>query len=128
MKRSEVYAAIRDWLTAHGFCEGYTVQARFWNEKNHSPTDRYIVIQQNGGGVAEEAVTRDYFRILVISARNDTGIAEVEDLADAIRQSMITDYKTDKIINMKPTGAIPTIQTREGRFVFTVAFQTIISR
>jgi hypothetical protein len=55
-------------------------------------------------------------------------IDQVEDLADAIRQSMLTEYKTDKITHMKPVGAIPAIQTREGRFIFTVAFQTIISR
>lgn len=128
MKRSEVYDNIRDWIQSHGYDEGYILQARFWNERPDTNNDRYIVIQQNGGAAGEEAITRDYFRILVISARNDENISEVEDLADAIRQSMLTEFKTDKIIHMKPTGAIPAIMTKEGRYIFTVAFQTIISR
>lgn len=128
MKRSEVYDNIRDWIQSHGYDEGYILQARFWNERPDTNNDRYIVIQQNGGAAGEEAITRDYFRILVISSRNDKNISEVEDLADAIRQSMLTEFKTDKIIHMKPTGAIPAIMTKEGRYIFTVAFQTIISR
>lgn len=128
MKRSEVYDEIRDWIKFHEYDEGYILQARFWNEKSNSNNDRYIVIQQNGGAAGEEAITRDYFRILVISARNDANISEVEDLADAIRQSMLTEFKTDKIVHMKPTGAIPAIMTKEGRYIFTVAFQAIISR
>ncbi|HAG6866466.1 TPA: hypothetical protein HF215_002533 [Escherichia coli] len=128
MKRSEVYDNIRDWIQSHGYDEGYILQARFWNERPDTNNDRYIVIQQNGGAAGEEAITRDYFRILVISSRNDKNISEVEDLADAIRQSMLTEFKTDKIVHMKPTGAIPAIMTKEGRYIFTVAFQTIISR
>ncbi|EED0293252.1 hypothetical protein CO989_09555 [Escherichia coli] len=128
MKRSEVYDNIRDWIQSHGYDEGYILQARFWNERPDTNNARYIVIQQNGGAAGEEAITRDYFRILVISARNDENISEVEDLADAIRQSMLTEFKTDKIIHMKPTGAIPAIMTKEGRYIFTVAFQAIISR
>ncbi|HBP9081237.1 TPA: hypothetical protein L6746_000665 [Escherichia coli] len=128
MKRSEVYDNIRDWIQSHGYDEGYILQARFWNERPDTNNVRYIVIQQNGGAAGEEAITRDCFRILVISARNDANISEVEDLADAIRQSMLTEFKTDKIIHMKPTGAIPAIMTKEGRYIFTVAFQTIISR
>ncbi|HAW7813107.1 hypothetical protein AM272_05370 [Escherichia coli] len=128
MKRSEVYDNIRGWIQSHGYDEGYILQARFWNERPDTNNARYIVIQQNGGAAGEEAITRDYFRILVISARNDENISEVEDLADAIRQSMLTEFKTDKIIHMKPTGAIPAIMTKEGRYIFTVAFQTIISR
>ncbi|HAX9820952.1 TPA: hypothetical protein JS209_000941 [Escherichia coli] len=128
MKRSEVYDNIRGWIQSHGYDEGYILQARFWNERPDTNNARYIVIQQNGGAAGEEAITRDYFRILVISARNDANISEVEDLADAIRQSMLTEFKTDKIIHMKPTGAIPAIMTKDGRYIFTVAFQTIISR
>ncbi|MDK6461294.1 hypothetical protein QP136_05525 [Escherichia coli] len=128
MKRSEVYDNIRDWIQSHGYDEGYILQARFWNERPDTNNARYIVIQQNGGAAGEEAITRDYFRILVISSRNDKNISEVEDLADAIRQSMLTEFKTDKIVYMKPTGAIPAIMTKEGRYIFTVAFQAIISR
>ncbi|EHX8465862.1 hypothetical protein ACFMD5_001205 [Escherichia coli] len=128
MKRSEVYDNIRDWIQSHGYDEGYILQARFWNERPDTNNARYIVIQQNGGAAGEEAITRDYFRILVISSRNDKNISEVEDLADAIRQSMLTEFKTDKIVHMKPTGAIPAIMTKEGRYIFTVAFQAIISR
>ncbi|WP_215410568.1 hypothetical protein [Escherichia coli] len=128
MKRSEVYDNIRGWIQSHGYDEGYILQARFWNERPDTNNARYIVIQQNGGAAGEEAITRDYFRILVISSRNDKNISEVEDLADAIRQSMLTEFKTDKIVHMKPTGAIPAIMTKEGRYIFTVAFQAIISR
>ncbi|KLQ03242.1 hypothetical protein ABF76_14685 [Enterobacter hormaechei subsp. xiangfangensis] len=90
--------------------------------------ERYLVIQQNGGGKPEEAITRDYFRILLLSGQNDSDINHVEDLADAIRQAMIDDYKTECIISMQPIGGITAIQTEEGRYLFDISFQTIISR
>ena len=50
------------------------------------------------------------------------------DSADAIRQAMIDDYKTECIISMQPIGGITAIQTEEGRYLFDISFQTIISR
>ena len=95
MTRSEVYDALRAWLQSHGFDVGYRVQKRFWNELENTEGERYLVIQQNGGGKPEEAITRDYFRILLLSGQNDSDINHVEDRADAIRQAMIDDYKTE---------------------------------
>ena len=109
MTRSEVYDALRAWLQSHGFDVGYRVQ-------------------QNGGGKPDEAITRDFFRILVLSGQNDSDINEVEDRADAIRQAMIDDYQTECIISMQPIGGITAIQTEEGRYLFDISFQTIISR
>jgi hypothetical protein len=128
MKRSEVYSALEAWLLKHGFDTGYTVQVRFWTELDAPKRDRYLVIQQNNGGTTEEAVTRDYFRFVLISARNDRGVSEVEDNADAIRQAMIDEYKTECIVSMKPIGGIPSNKTKEGRYLFEINFQTIISR
>ncbi|EBA6489811.1 hypothetical protein BZH87_21920 [Salmonella enterica] len=128
MTRSEVYNALRAWLQSHGFDVGYRVQSRFWKDSEESAGDRFIVIQQNGGGKPEEAITRDYFRILLLSGQNDSNINQVEDLADAIRQAMIDDYKTESIISMQPIGGITAIQTEEGRYLFDISFQTIISR
>ncbi|EAZ0407585.1 hypothetical protein GS124_002769 [Salmonella enterica] len=128
MTRSEVYDALRVWLQSHGFDVGYRVQKRFWNELEGTEGERYLVIQQNGGGKPEEAITRDFFRILVLSGQNDSDINEVEDRADAIRQAMIDDYKTECIISMQPIGGITAIQTEEGRYLFDISFQTIISR
>lgn len=128
MTRSEVYNALRAWLQSHGFDVGYRVQSRFWKDSEESAGDRFIVIQQNGGGKPEEAITRDYFRILLLSGQNDSNINQVEDLADAIRQAMIDDYKTECIISMQPIGGITAIQTEEGRYLFDISFQTIISR
>lgn len=85
MTRSEVYDALRAWLQSHGFDVGYRVQKRFWNEMEGTEGERYLVIQQNGGGKSEEAITRDFFRILVLSGQNDSDINEVENRADAIR-------------------------------------------
>ncbi|WP_425249450.1 phage tail termination protein, partial [Enterobacter hormaechei] len=53
MTRSEVYDALRAWLQSHGFDVGYRVQKRFWNELEGTEGDRYLVIQQNGGGKPE---------------------------------------------------------------------------
>lgn len=128
MTRSEVYDALRAWLQSHGFDVGYRVQKRFWKDSEESAGDRFIVIQQNGDGKPEEAITRDYFRILLLSGQNDSNINQVEDRADAIRQAMIDDYKTECIISMQPIGGITAIQTEEGRYLFDISFQTIISR
>lgn len=128
MKRSEVYDALRAWLQLHGFDAGYRVQYRFWNELQNTEGERYLIIQQSGGGRAEEAITRDYFRILLLSGQNESSITEVEDRADAIRQAMLDDYQTECIISMQPTGGITAIRTEEGRDLFDISFQTIISR
>ena len=115
MTRNEVYDSLRAWLQSHGFDVGYRVQKRFWNELENTEGERYLVIQQNGGGKPEEAITRDYFRILLLSGQNDSDINQVEDRADAIRQAMIDDYKTECIISMQPIGGITAIKTEEGR-------------
>lgn len=128
MTRTEIYDALRSWLQAHGFDTGYRVQKRFWNEKAAQQADRYLIIQQNGGGNSEEALTRDYFRIILLSAQNDASPDDVEDRADAIRQAMIGEYKTECLISMQPVGGIVSILTEEGRYLFDINFQTIISR
>lgn len=128
MTRTEVYDALRAWLQAHGFDTGYRVQKRFWNEQAAQQTDRYLIIQQNGGGGTEEALTRDYFRFILLSAQNDASPDDVESRADAIRQAMIDDYRTECLISMQPLGGITAILTEEGRYLFDINFQTIISR
>lgn len=128
MNRTEIYDALKAWLQSHGFDAGYRVQKRFWNEQDNTEGERYLVIQQDGGGKPEEAITRDYFRILLLSGQNDSNINQVEDRADAIRQAMIDNYKTESIISMQPVGGIPAIKTAEGRYLFEINFQAIISR
>lgn len=128
MTRSEVYDALRAWLQSHGFDTGYKLQKRFWDEQKATANTRYIVIQQNGGGGTEEALTRDYFRFILLSGQNDAAVDEVEDHADAIRQAMINEYSTECIISMQPLAGITAIKTEEGRYLFDVSFQTIISR
>lgn len=128
MTRAEVYDALRAWLQAHGFDTGYRVQKRFWNEQAAQQADRYLIIQQNGGGSTEEALTRDYFRLILLSAQNDASPDDVESRADAIRQAMIDEYKTECLVSMQPIGGITSILTEEGRYLFDINFQTIISR
>lgn len=128
MTRTEVYDALRAWLQLKGFDTGYRVQKRFWNEQTAQQADRYLIIQQNGGGGTEEALTRDYFRFILLSAQNDASPDDVESRADAIRQAMIDDYKTECLISMQPLGGITAILTEEGRYLFDINFQTIISR
>lgn len=69
MTRSEVYNALRMWLQSHGFDVGYRVQKRSWNELEGTEGERYLVIQQNGGGTPEEAITRDFFASLFCQNR-----------------------------------------------------------
>lgn len=128
MTRSGIYDVLLAWLQSHAFDTGYRVQYRFWNELQGTEAERYLIIQQNGGGTTEEAVTRDYFRFLLLSGQNDNSINEVEERADAIRQAMISDYRTDCIVSMQPVGGIIVIKTEEGRFLFEISFQTILSR
>lgn len=128
MTRTEVYDALRAWLQTHGFDSGYRIQKRFWNEQAEQQADRYLIIRQNGGGGTEESLTRDYFRFILLSAQNDQSPDEVESRADEIRQAMIDEYKTECLISMQPIGGISAILTEEGRYLFDINFQTIISR
>lgn len=128
MTRTEVYDALSAWLQTHGFDSGYRIQKRFWNEQAAQQADRYLIIQQNGGGGTEESLTRDYFRLILLSAQNDQSPDEVESRADDIRQAMIDEYKTECLISMQPIGGISAILTEEGRYLFDINFQTIISR
>lgn len=128
MTRTEVYDALKAWLQTHGFDSGYRTQKRFWNEQAAQQADRYLIIQQNGGGGTEESLTRDYFRFILLSAQNDQSPDEVESRADDIRQAMIDEYKTECLISMQPIGGISAILTEEGRYLFDINFQTIISR
>lgn len=128
MTRSGIYDVLLAWLQSHAFDTGYRIQYRFWNELQGTEAERYLIIQQNGGGGTEEAITRDYFRFLLLSGQNDSNINEVEDRADAIRQAMISDHRTDCIVSMQPVGGITAIKTEEGRFLFEISFQTILSR
>ncbi|EPG7575997.1 MULTISPECIES: phage tail termination protein [Providencia] len=127
MTSSEIYDAIGDWLVSHNFSAGYRLQKRFWKESEGSQIDRFMVIQRMGGANSEEAVTRDSYRILLISAIGDTNIDEVDDLASRIRSAMLDDYQTGCIISMRPIGGISDHMS-ENRIFFEINFNTIISR
>ena len=128
MTRSEVYDALRAWLQQHGFDTGYRVQKRFFTEQPDTQNERYLIIQQNGGGEGEEAVSRDYFRIILLSGQDDASIDAVENNADAIRRAMSLEHQTECIILMQPIGGIPAFKTEEGRTAFEINFRTIISQ
>lgn len=128
MTRIEVYDAILNWLEAHNFTAGYMVQKRFWNDADGNEASRYLILQQTGGGASDEGVLRDYFRIIILSGQNDNDVDSVELHADSIRQTMLDEYKTNCIINMAPIGGLPVVKTEEGRWLFEINFQSIISR
>lgn len=128
MTRSEIYDALRAWLQGHGFDSGYRVQKRQWTEVQNTRNARYLILQQNGGGAGEEAITRDYFRLILLTGQDDVSIDDVEDRAEEIRQAMLNDQQTECIILMQPIGGIPAFRTEEGRYAFEINFQTIISR
>ncbi len=128
MTRNEVYDALRAWLQQHGFDTGYRVQKRFFSERPDSQNERYLIIQQNGGGSDEEAVSRDYFRIILLAGQNDPGVDAIENNADAIRRAMSLEHQTECIILMQPVGGIPAFRTEEGRVAFEINFRTIISQ
>lgn len=125
---SDTYQSIKTWLSSHNLLDGYVLQFRKWIEIKTAKYNRYIVILPAGGGNASEAVTRDYFRIVIISAINDSNIVEVNDRADEIRQFMLDDFETNEIISMSPISGITQSNTEEGRFIFEFTAQMIISR
>lgn len=125
---SNTYQSIKDWLVSHNLIGDYIFQFRKWVEVNNTQSKRYIVVMPAGGGNANEAVTRDYFRIVIVSAINDFNIVAVNDKADEIRQSMLDDYEMNDVISMNPISGITQSNTEEGRFVFEFTAQMIISR
>jgi hypothetical protein len=125
---SDTYQSIKTWLSSHNLLDGYVLQFRKWVEVKNTKFNRYIVIVPAGGGNASEAVTRDYFRIVIISAINDSNIVSVNDRADEIRQFMLDDFEINEVISMNPISGITQSNTEEGRFVFEFTAQMIISR
>ncbi|MFQ1000270.1 hypothetical protein, partial [Gilliamella sp. BG6] len=116
------------WLNSHNLLDDYILQFRKWVEVKNTKSNRYIVIVPAGGGNASEAITRDYFRIVIISAINDSDVVAVNDKADEIRQFMLDDFESNNVISMSPISGITQANTEEGRFIFEFTAQMIISR
>lgn len=125
---SDTYKSLKNWLHFNNLLDGYTLQFRRWVEVKNAKTARYIVIIPAGGDNANEALTRDFFRFVIISAINDSNIVAVNDRADEIRQSMLDDFQINDVISMSPISGITQSNTEEGRFVFEFTAQLIISR
>ncbi|OVZ99007.1 hypothetical protein CBW53_03115 [Yersinia frederiksenii] len=126
MKRSDVYSAITEWIESHGFDAGYTIQRREWTDGKAD--ERFIVIMASNNVSTEEAIIKDNFRIIVISKKNESDLNSVEDLADNIRQKMISNYSFKYITQMKPIGSLYPIRTKENRWLIEINFQATISR
>lgn len=126
MTRSEVYDTLKEWVTNNFNVTGYAFQKRFWMDTGANK--RYIVLQESGGGNIEQSHQLDTFRLLFISGRDDPAPDEVEDLADAVRQKMIDSHSYGKIFLFEPISGIPAAKTKEGRFIFTVAFHINLAR
>lgn len=125
---SDTYKSIKEWLLSHDLLDGYILQFRRWVEVKNTKAAKYIVIIPAGGDNANEALTRDFFRFVIISAINDSDIVAVNDRADEIRQSMLDDFQINDVISMSPISGITQSNTEEGRFVFEFTAQLIISR
>lgn len=126
---SDTYNSIKSWLNSHNLLDDYILQFRKWVEVKNTKSNRYIVIlPAAGGGNASEAITRDYFRIVIISAINDSDVVAVNDKADEIRQFMLDDFESNNVISMSPISGITQANTEEGRFIFEFTAQMIISR
>jgi hypothetical protein len=125
---SDTYNSIKSWLNSHNLLDDYILQFRKWVEVKNTKSNRYIVILPVGGGNASEAITRDYFRIVIISAINDSDVVAVNDKADEIRQFMLDDFESNNVISMSPISGITQANTEEGRFIFEFTAQMIISR
>lgn len=125
---SDTYKSIKEWLISHDLLDGYTLQFLKWVEVKNTKTAKYIVIIPAGGGDVNEALTRDFFRFVIISAINDSNIVAVNDRADEIRQSMLDDFQINNVISMTPISGITQSNTEDGRFVFEFTAQLIISR
>lgn len=125
---SDTYNSIKSWLNSHNLLDDYILQFRKWVEVKNTKSNRYIVILPVGGGNASEAITRDYFRIVIISAINDSDVVAVNDKADEIRQFMLDDFESNNVISMSPISGITQSNTEEGRFIFEFTAQMIISR
>ncbi len=125
MKPSDIYQAIRDWLTANNFDNGFKVQERFW--RDGAQLDKFIVIQRMGGSNPEEALVRDSYRLILISADGGSQ-KELEDLAFSIRDALIRDHKIGCMTYVEPIGSINQSMSDRNRLILEINFNTIISR
>ncbi|MGJ3353428.1 hypothetical protein [Providencia heimbachae] len=125
MKPSDIYQAIRDWLTENNFDDGFKVQERFW--RDGAQLDKFIVIQRMGGSNPEEALVRDSYRLILISADGGSQ-KELEDLAFSIRDALIRDHKIGCMTYVEPIGSINQSMSDRNRLILEINFNTIISR
>lgn len=125
MKPSDIYSEITEWLEVNHFSDGFDVQYRFW--KDGQQLDKFIVIQRMGGAKPEEAITRDSYRMLLISEVGG-GQSALEDLAFSIREALIRDHKIGCMTYVEPIGGINQSMSDRNRLVLEINFNTIISR
>ena len=108
---------IRDWLVANKLAEGYKVQPYEWKDSAIT-TDRFIVIQPDGGLPVNGEFRSPFARLLVIGRKSEPHqIANgVIDRANGIIKKMQVSYSHGRNFLMVPVNDISiTARTEDGR-------------
>lgn len=108
---------IRDWLIANNLVAGYKVQPYEWKDSGIT-TDRFIVIQPDGGQPVNGEFRSPFARLLIIGQKAEAHqVANgVVDRANGIIKSMQDSYSQGINFLMVPVSDISiTARTEDGR-------------
>jgi hypothetical protein len=114
----------KEWLLASGLINGYKLQMHFWSDTGIK-TDKFVVIQSNGGNALRKGLGTESFILLTIVG-DRSNIKSVGDKANEI-VAYITENPVSECLNLlEANGGIPTpILTEEGRVIFRIPIRNI---
>lgn len=88
---------ISQYLKDNNLIDGYIYKLFRWNDADlNNPTDKLMMLKQDGGGVVDRDVGRPFFNILIIGGKSEdpeTGYSR----AELIRDTMINDFTTGNV-------------------------------
>ncbi len=108
---------IRDWLIANNLVAGYKVQPYKWTDSGLT-TDRFLVIQPDGGQKANGEFRSPFARLLVIGKKSEPHQATggVTSTADGIINAMQGSYSQGSNFLMEAVSDVSiTAETEDGR-------------
>lgn len=117
---------VNQYLSDAGLYDGWTSQLEFWNDTENG-TDRFMVLQSNGGTSVSKDLSNDYyFSLYIVGQQSQYNIEETKAKAlDVI--SYIKEHPVDSCIGMiqlqAPLGR-PTLTT-EHRPVYELLLRVV---
>lgn len=114
------------WLEDSGLASGWIYQVPFWNDTG-AATDRFIVLQPNGGSAMSPELGNDYYYLIwVVGQQGQTDTKSVLDKCYEVMNYISSNPKDSCLGELRLQTPMPTpVLTEEKRVVCQVAFRLI---